>query len=832
MATAVSFGQITITDITDVGSLSCYPSANQPLSVIYNPDQATYTPNWGSSNLIVTPNIQYAGQQLTSSTSGLTITWTRQEGNAAATALTTGEAKQTNGSLKVTANKFTASSTMLSYILTAQYTEPESGAQLTAEGKITFSLVKQASAARTAQITGDTIFKYNASRTIVGASSITLTAEVNNVSITKWQYQTSSGWADVSNSSGATSITVSASTTAMFINEKCVIKLITSDANVYDIHVITKLYDGTNGTSTVAAVLTNEDQIIPANSSGTPTSYDGCETELMIQEGSTVKTGEWTIAISASNVTFQVSTDGSTWQTAATTAPTGDHWTHVKITAISADVGSVTFTASKTGYTPLVKTFSLTKIKTGANGTNATIYDLEPEALAVNKSISGTFTPSSVVVKSYSKTGSNNRTLYAGRMKFFAGSTSGTAIYTSGSNENSHTLSSSDLTTAASAGYITCVLYAAGGTTTVLDTQTITITSDGATGSQGQQGIPGVDAYNVTLGNYADVLACTSANNLSAATTITIPFTGWQGTSRVACSATAPTLFGVNATVTNANETSNGSIVYNLPANTPVSSASGTVSLSFTIGSATVTAEYRWTRSTAATNGTNGKNAVVLTVLTPNGTVFNNGTGSLELTGALYNGATEQTSSVTWAWAKYTGSAYTSVATTKSITVQGTDIDGYASYRCQATYSSKTYTAYVSVIDKSDPLQAEVFSSIGNQIVNGTGVGAFYVIVTRNGVEVDPIKSTRFLQTAPSGAASGDYYYHLDKTNKTVTLKKYSGSAWANAPAADLPTGTYEWTHMDKDGATISGVATTGKVIYIDGTLFDKKMVSNVQVTI
>lgn len=829
MATAVSFGQITITDITDVGTLSCYPSANQPISVIYNPDQATFTPNWGSSNLTITPNIYYAGQQLTASTSGLSITWTRREGNAAATALTTGEAKQTDGSLKVTANKFTASSTMITYILTVQYTEPESGAVLKAEGQITFSLVKQASAAKTAHITGDTIFKYDASRTIVGASSITLTADVTNVSITKWQYQTSSGWSDVASSSGKTSITVAASSTAMFTNEKCVIKLITSDANVYDIHVITKLYDGANGTSTVAAVLTNEDQMIPANSSGTPTSYTGCETELMIYEGSTVKTSEWTIAISASNVTFQVSSDGSTWQTAATTAPAGDHWTHVKITAISADTGSVTFTATKTGYTALVKTFSLVKVKTGANGTNATVYDLEPVSLAVNKSIGGTFTPSSVVVNSYSKTGSSNRAAYAGRMKFYAGSTSGTVIYTSSSNESTHTLSSTDLTTAASAGYITCQLYAAGGTTNLLDTQTIAITADGQTGSQGPQGNPGNDAYNVVLGNFADVLACTSANKLTAATTITIPFAGYKGISKVACTASAPALLGVTATVKNATASANGSIVYSLPASTSVSAASGTVTLTFTIGGTTVTADYRWTRSTAATNGTN---AVVLTLLTPNGTVLSNGAGSLELTGALYNGATEQTSSVTWAWAKYNGSTYASVATTKTITVTGADVDGYASYRCQATYSSKTYTAYASIIDKSDPLQAEVFSSIGNQIVNNTGVGAFYVIVTRNGVEVDPIKSTRFLQTAPSSATSGDYYYHLDKTNKTVTLKKYSGSAWANAPAADLPTGTYTWTHMDKDGAAISGVATTGKVIYIDGTLFDKKMVSNVQVEI
>ena len=38
MSQAVSFGQITITDLTDIGTLSVYPTANQPLSVIYDPD--------------------------------------------------------------------------------------------------------------------------------------------------------------------------------------------------------------------------------------------------------------------------------------------------------------------------------------------------------------------------------------------------------------------------------------------------------------------------------------------------------------------------------------------------------------------------------------------------------------------------------------------------------------------------------------------------------------------------------------------------------------------------------------------------------------------------
>lgn len=829
MATAVSFGQITLTDLTDIGNLSVYPTANQPLSVIYNPDQSSYTPNWSSTNLVCTPVIYYGGTQLTASTSGLSITWTRQEGTAAATALTTGETKQTDGSLKVTANKFTTSSTMISYIVIVNYTEPESGTVLTAEGKITFSMVKQASSAKTCSITGDTVFKYNTSQSIVGATSITLTATVNNVSISAWQYQKSDGtWATYPSSNTGQTLTVKA-TDSTFVNDKCLVKLVTNDSSVYDLHTITKLRDGVAGTSTIAAVLTNEDQMIPCNSSGTPTSFDGAETEIMIYRGSTIETSSWTISLAAtSGLTYQVSTDGTNWSSSGTTG----NWTHVKITGMTVNTGNVTFTCTKSGETTLVKTFSLVKITAGADGTNATIYTLEASALAVNKDISGAFTPSSVTVYGYSKTGSSNRAAYSGRFKVYAGSTSGTVIYTSTSNQSSYTITSSNITSAASAGYLTVVLYAAGGTSTVLDTQTIVITSDGATGSQGPQGNAGADAINVVLGNYADVIACTSANKPSAAMTIEIPFTGYKGTTQVACTVATPAnLCGVAPSVTQATATAAGKISYALTTSTSISAASGTISLTFTCEGKTIPMIYRWTRSTAATNGAN---AIVLTLLTPNGTVFSNGTGSLTLTGALYNGASEQTSSVTWAWAKYNGSTYANVATTKSITVNGSDVDGFASYRCQATYSSKTYTAYVSVIDKTDPLQCEVFSSIGDQIINGVGAGAFYVIVTQSGVEVDPIKSTRFLTAAPSNPATGDFYYHVDASAKTVTLKKYSGSAWANAGSADLPTGTYEWTHMDTDGNTITHdkLATTGKVIYMDGTLFDKKIVSNVKVTI
>ena len=55
----ITYGSITLVDITDSGQLSVYPTSNMPLSIIYDPDQNTYTPNWSSTNLTLTPVIYY-----------------------------------------------------------------------------------------------------------------------------------------------------------------------------------------------------------------------------------------------------------------------------------------------------------------------------------------------------------------------------------------------------------------------------------------------------------------------------------------------------------------------------------------------------------------------------------------------------------------------------------------------------------------------------------------------------------------------------------------------------------------------------------------------------
>ena len=857
MSQAVAYGSISIVDLTDLGEFSVQPMSNMPLSVIYDPDNQSFTPNWGTNNLTVTPSIYYAGKELALGSTGLTVTWQRQAGSDAYTALATGESIVDNGKLRVTTNKFTANSTMLTYIVTATYTEPTTQQQLTAKGQITFSLIKNATKVKDCIITGESVFKYDTSGAIVGGNNgvatITLTANVSNVSITGWKYQNSGGtWTTYPNSGTATTLTIS-SNDSVFVNDKCVIKCETNDSSVFDIHTITNLRDGAPGSTTVSAVLTNDSQMVPF--SGNTGDFSSAVSRIIIYQGGADDTINWTITQTSTGVAA----------TPSTTTKTNDTTT---VTAFGNNVstGNVTFTCKKAGFNDIVKTFSLVKVSSGADGVSPTIYSVETETLAMNKAIGGTLTPESVTYKFYKQTG-GSKTSYSGRCRIYENITyqdyeaytatqkTNNAKYASSSDESSgyHTY-----TPSASATSVLCVLYQSGALTSELDSQMTIITSDGQTGAQGPQGKAGADAINIVFGNYSDVLNCTSDNKLIANQTLTIPFKAFKGTTQVAC--TGPTaanikLAGVkhsNAditpTVTNSTASAEGSITWTLAAGDSVTVSGGTINCSFTVSGKTVTQTYTWTRTTAATNG---QNAVLLQVFTPSGTnVFNQSVTSITMQAQLMEGSTDKTTSATYQWAKWTNGSYSNVsgATSSSLAVSNSSVDSYASYRCTATYTptggtQKTYTAYFSLFDKTDPIQVSVLSSIGEQIINGQGTGAFYVKVTRLGQEVDPLRSDRFLTDAPASPSTGDFYYHLDSTNKTVTLKKYSGSAWANATGSDLPQGTYEWTWRDKDGnaiPTVSGyqqinginLPKTGKVVYIDGSMVDTKIIADVGVTI
>ena len=354
----------------------------------------------------------------------------------------------------------------------------------------------------------------------------------------------------------------------------------------------------------------------------------------------------------------------------------------------------------------------------------------------------------------------------------------------------------------------------------VYDTVTITKIYDGTKGDPGTPGSAGAGAISVILSNEAQAIPCTSAGAVTAATNVTIPFTAYEGITQVAATCTVGTLPSGVTVKTNTASTASaaGSVVLTFAKNATMGGASvltGTIPLAFSVSGQSVVKNFAWNKANA---GASGAAAVVFSVYAPNGTIVQNQSGSLTLATSAYEGATSITTG-TYQWAKYTGGTWSNItgATSSELTVSGSDIINIQSYRCTMTYNSKSYVDVITVEDKSDPYVSEMLSIGGFTVKNNLGGLVPYVIVRTNQREVDPLLGS-ISETAPSSPAAGDYWYQVDHTAHTVTLKKYSGSAWANATQTQEL--TYTWYAQDKDGNPVT-FNKTGKVIYLSAADID-----------
>lgn len=894
MATT-SYGSITIVDITDVGEFSVYPKIQGSKNQIYDVDTGTPTPDWSSSNIIIDPVAYYGGTNVTTAT-GVTYAWTRRDGAGSETALiavdtTHGEQAQTDstqshyGRLTIDRNMLTLNNStgLITYVLTATYVVD--GITLTAVGEADFTLVKQGSNAKTAKITGRNVFKYDTDGALTPSNDkIELTGAVTSTSISGWYYKNSSGnFVTTGAGSGATirvnpsnnqieygdNYASSTSTISdLFNNDVATFKLVTSDNNTYDIFSITKLRDGAAGSSVATAVLTNDDQMIPFDSSGTTGDFSSAVSQIKIYVGGVLQTSQnsnWSITQGLDSVSATASTTSIANDTVTVSAFTG-----------TASTGNVTFTCTGTvdgTSVTLSKTFSLIKITSGADGTSPTIYSIEPDVYALNKNVSNVFSPTGVTFSAYEQTGTT-KTAYSGRIQFFnsggtlmndSGSTSGTPEDTT--NRTSRTFTPP----AAWTDTITAKLYptsTAISGSNPLDSQTVTITFDGATGQDGAPGATGPGALQITLTNEAEVIPCNSSNNPIANSgsnyVITSEFDGYQGTTKkyttVSATAFAPASgANVSAVTVPATTTGSGSITYSIP-NTRTIGQNGTLTFTFNIYDGadatstllgTVTKVYSWTRSNAVDA------PIFLLLETPDGTVFEkNGTtpspSSVRAVLNLVEGSTNISSGVTYKW--YTGSSYaTEITSTSSssnlyksnnaLYIKPAAIDGYASFKGTATYDGNTYTQYVSIIDKSDPLQISVHSTVGLQIKNSQGVGAIYARVTQDGNEIDVVPADIEAGTSypTTGIVNGSQFVKLSteahKYERTATLMQYNGSTWAAATAAVCQ---YEWTFRDENNNVITDSTkvpyqntsdkTKNQFIYIDADLIDSKITADVKV--
>ena len=193
----IATGSKTIIDLSDGKSLSVYLGSNQPRTQIKDVNVNSFQPNWTTTagKLVITP-VVYANQTAIALTNrALTITWKRKEGSGTETALASGETVSGNV-LSVNQNKLSSvSSGLLTYIAYVTYTDPDTTVPINAMTDITFALVTTGQNAKSAWISGDQVFKYDAAGAVTPAQ-ITLTANLQNVTMGKWQYRNAAGaWA-------------------------------------------------------------------------------------------------------------------------------------------------------------------------------------------------------------------------------------------------------------------------------------------------------------------------------------------------------------------------------------------------------------------------------------------------------------------------------------------------------------------------------------------------------------------------------------------------------------------------------------------------------------
>ena len=453
MPTVLTSSQQTFVDITDQRKLSAYITSNLPKTQSEDPNVLphTYAPSWATTNLTLTPVVFLDQTSVALNATGLTITWKRKDGTSAEANLTTGETVA-NGVLKVTQDKLAASASgMITYICYISYYDSETKNTVNISSDITYTLVKNAANAKLAYVTSDTyVFKYNTSGTLVGASQATLTAQVQGVTISKWQYKNSSGnWADYPTTSDNTNITggtlVVKPTHAVFTNNVAQIKVSTSDSDVYDTITITKIYDGVKGdpgdkgdpggegASALAIILGNEAQVIACTSAGKTSAASTITIPFTGYVGITQTACTCAVGTLPTGITLKTNT-------AATATAAGKVELSV---AASSDLGSastltgnITLTFTLSGKS-IAKTFTWTKAKAGTNGMNAVVFSVYAPNGTVVMNQSGSLT---LATSAYSGTTAITSATYQ-----WAKYVNGTWTNISGATSSTLTVSGSDI---------------------------------------------------------------------------------------------------------------------------------------------------------------------------------------------------------------------------------------------------------------------------------------------------------------------------------------------------------------------------------------------------
>ena len=813
-----SYGTITIIDVTDVGQFSIYPYANGPNTQIYSEETKQYSPDWDNdwnSCLRITPIATYAGIDKTSDT---TIKWYIKGNN---TPISTGGVYKVEGKDLLIKQNIPLNSSYIIYVVKADYVS-ETGAEVHAEGEITFNLLTQTSTVKDVRISGTNVIKYTSESSTPSPGSVILTANIvgaNKTTFDGWKYYGSNGWTSVTGVSGLTTgtdtdgnptLTVEASynnnkpyfTTDVARFQATITSTSDNTEHYTDIFSVTQLRDGAKGNANVTMDLTNDDQLVPINQAKVPqwaSIGDLASTTVSIKRGTQDITSSSTIQATLTNVTVELYRDitdpttkyNGTWPASGNSGNLPSGYYTVKVIGFTnqATTGNVRFstTVDTLSYS---KTFSLVGQEAGVDGKTPTIYSLEfpqgipsyvntPTGSAEQQTLADHFeySPSNLVIQAYKIetdiNGISNKSAYTPARVYYSPYWSNGAKQTGWTYIDLNSVTGQATLDADTAKLINCSpityrLVAGTGQNieaNILDEESIVITSDGKIGNTGDNGDP---AINLLLSNENVTIAANHSGTIRT-TSFTTVFQGYEGTEESDnftytgySSSGGITVSSVSPT-TNTNE-----LRINLASNqTLTQGQTGTITLTFTYTGVTPNITFDKTISwIAARDAVDGKSAVYLTFDYNGSTFFKNELGSTKVTPVLLKDGVDiisQRTSITWTDVI---DSRTVSLDTDNITaiISASDISGTASYKCDVGYDGKTYTQYVSFTDYSDPLQITVISTLGDKMTNSIGNGVVYPQTSRAGTTLDQVSNSvavaEAASSAPPSPAIGDFYFN------------------------------------------------------------------------
>ncbi len=393
MAEIKASGQITIVDLSDSRQLTMYLTSTLPKTQIYDTDTNSYIPDWSdtNANLIITPNVFL--DQRPVELKDVQVAFYRRDGAGDRKNVVdfpvTGETV-VDKTLKITTNRLsTSTSGLWTYICEVTYTDDVTNIEKTIEAEVTFSLVKNPSSVKLITISGEQVFKYEASddgKYIVEPDSITLTAHRQNIAGIKWQYKNGNTYTDIVDATQET-LLVKPNDDAFLGTNVATFRAIGStpgEDSVYDVFSIHKLYDGLKGepgaagAGAIAAILDNEAIMIPAITDENGTHVVAADTQFVIK----LTTYEGTAAKAHTGTTVLFDTDG--WDEATVAHDANSNVSTITLTANAGaaltaknldgqseaqDNGTITITCTIDEQI-VAKQISWAKVIKGTDGTN------------------------------------------------------------------------------------------------------------------------------------------------------------------------------------------------------------------------------------------------------------------------------------------------------------------------------------------------------------------------------------------------------------------------------------------------------------------------------